>query len=75
MLEENEPRFQGSDDDEFETVNSESEKSTDELIEELENASNFMRGVMLDPRLPVDIKSALMRKVIEVDTITEDYNS
>lgn len=43
-----------------------------ELLEVIEGASNFMRGMQFDPRLPSDIKSALIEKSLELDQVVED---
>lgn len=51
----------------------------DETTEELlhlaaEGAANFMRGISSDPRLPADMRSALMSKASEVDDQIEAAN-
>ncbi|WP_289345405.1 hypothetical protein [Acinetobacter baumannii] len=43
-----------------------------ELLEVIEGASNFMRGMQFDPRLPSDVKSALIEKALELDQVVED---
>ncbi|ETR94596.1 hypothetical protein [Acinetobacter lactucae] len=44
----------------------------DELLEVIEGASNFMRGMQFDPRLPSDIKTALIEKALELEEVVED---
>ncbi|MFC2994686.1 hypothetical protein ACFODO_05225 [Acinetobacter sichuanensis] len=47
----------------------------EELLEALESAANFMRGMQFDPRLPVDMKSALIEKAVEIDDLVEKHLS
>ena len=49
------------------------ENMIDELVQELESAANFMRGVQLDPALPKHIKDALGSKIEDIDKITTQY--
>jgi hypothetical protein len=50
------------------------ENMVDELVEELEGAANFMRGMQLDPALPPHVKEALGDKIKDIDKITEEYS-
>ena len=43
--------------------------SNEELLEQLESVSNFMRGMQFDPRIPADTKEALLGRVQEIDTM------
>ena len=47
----------------------------EKLIQELEGAANFLRGMSLDPRLPESIKQAVLSKVEDLDKITEEASS
>lgn len=50
-----------------------SEEQIEEVLQALESAANFMRGMQFDPSLGSEQKSALARKVNEIDRITEKY--
>jgi hypothetical protein len=43
----------------------------DETIEKLEEITNYLRGMCLDPRLPPEFKGYILKKVAELDEITQ----
>ena len=45
----------------------------DKLVEALEGAANFMRGMQFDPSLGREQKEALASKAEEIDKLTEQY--
>lgn len=47
--------------------------NNEELLEQLESAANFMRGMSLDPRIPSDTKQALIERAQEIDCLVEKY--
>jgi len=49
------------------------ESMVDELVEALEGAANFMRGMKLDPSLPQHVKEALDSKINDIDEIIAGY--
>lgn len=44
----------------------------DELIEALEDAANFMRGMCIDPAIALHVKCSLQGKVTELDVIIDE---
>ena len=46
--------------------------SNEELLQQLESVANFMRGMQFDPRLPLDIKEALIERAVEIDDLVQD---
>lgn len=49
------------------------EEMREELLQALESAANFMRGMSFDPALPSDRKSALTDKAMEIEAVIEMY--
>ncbi len=47
--------------------------SNEELLEQLESVTNFMRGMQFDPRIPTDTKEALLERAQEIDTMVEKH--
>lgn len=47
--------------------------SKEELLEQLESAANFMRGMCFDPRLHHEIKEAISTRVVEIDSIVDSF--
>lgn len=45
----------------------------EELLQELEAAANFMRGMQFDPRIPTDTKQALLERASTIDELVEKY--
>ena len=45
----------------------------EELLQALESAANFLRGMSFDPRLVGDIPSACIAKATELDAIVEKH--
>lgn len=45
----------------------------DELLEAMQSAANFMRGMQFDPRIPSDTKQALIDRAEELDALVEKY--
>lgn len=45
--------------------------SNDELIEQLESAANFLRGMGFDPAIPKHAKEAIAAKVRDLDAVIE----
>ena len=49
--------------------------NNEELLEQLESAANFMRGMQFDTRLPSDAREALRERAIELDDFVENYSN
>lgn len=47
--------------------------NNDELLEQLGSVANFMRGMQLDPRIPVDTKQALIERAETIDELVQKY--
>ena len=46
---------------------------TEEQVNSIESLANFLRGMaMFEPRLPADIKEAILIRVKEIDDMTVD---
>ncbi|QXR26979.1 hypothetical protein [Acinetobacter junii] len=45
----------------------------DELLEHLESVANFMRGMGFDPRIPNDVKQALINRSSQIDELVEKH--
>lgn len=45
----------------------------DDLLEALEGASNFMRGLAMDPNIQGEPKLALVNKAAEIDKIVTKF--
>lgn len=43
--------------------------TNEQLLEQLESVANFMRGIQFDPRLPRDIKDALIDRATDLDDL------
>lgn len=50
-----------------------SEELKDELLQALEGAANFMRGMTLDPAIPTEQKIALIHKTREIESVVEKH--
>lgn len=50
-----------------------SDETKEELLQALESAANFLRGMCFDPRLTGDIRSACIAKATEIDEIVERH--
>jgi hypothetical protein len=46
---------------------------SDYEIESLETVANTLRGMAMDPRIPVDARGILQEKAAEIDAITESH--
>jgi hypothetical protein len=49
------------------------DETKEELLQALESAANFLRGMSFDPRLVGDIPSACIAKATEIDEIVERH--
>ncbi len=49
------------------------EEQKEEVLQALESAANFMRGMQFDPRVGQEQKQALGSKANEIDRIVEKY--
>lgn len=45
--------------------------SVEYQVARLESAANFMRGMSLDPQIPLHAKQALLARVQSIDAVTE----
>lgn len=50
-----------------------SEEQKEEILQMLESAANFMRGMQFDPRVGKEQKQALGIKANEIDRVVEKY--
>lgn len=48
-----------------------SPETTEELLQGLESAANFIRGASLDPRIPGDVRSAFIARAREIEAVCE----
>ena len=46
--------------------------NTEDLLEKIESAANFINGMRFDPRIPNDVKQALCEKSQELYDFVED---
>ena len=49
------------------------ENQKEEVLQAIEGAANFMRGVSFDPSVPAHIKEALANKTSELESVVEKY--
>ena len=49
--------------------------SHEELLEQIESAANFMRGMQFDLRLPSDAREALRERAMELDDFVGNYSN
>lgn len=47
--------------------------SSEEILEQLEAAANFMRGMQFDLRIPNDARQALLERAQEIDEVVEKH--
>ena len=47
----------------------------EELLEQIESAANFMRGMQFDLRLPSDAREALRERAMELDDFVGHYSN
>ncbi|WP_157976404.1 hypothetical protein [Parahaliea mediterranea] len=49
------------------------EEMKEKLLQELENAANFLRGMTFDPRLDPEIRSAVLAKATWLDDVVQEH--
>ena len=49
--------------------------SHEELLEQIESAANFVRGIQFDQRLLNDAREALRERVMELDDFVDNYSN
>ena len=49
--------------------------SHEELLEQIESAANFVRGIQFDQRLLNDAREALRERAMELDDFVENYSN
>ena len=49
------------------------DNTREELLEMLESAANFLRGMTIDPSIPAYAKSAIEERIKEIDATVDKY--